>query len=237
MRKLPTVLPRCARNLTLTAGTLASLALLASLGVAGPGDDATPPRYDRDVRPLLSDHCFRCHDQDESKHRAKLRLDDPANTLADHDGNFPIVPGDPDASELLDRVGSDNPKHLMPPPSSNKKPLTADEQQLIRRWIASGAKYETHWSFVLPQRSALLDSSRLTHSSWCCNPIDRFVLAALERDGVAPGPDADRETLLRRLFEDLTGLPPTPEESDAFLADARPDAYERVVNRIFSKKP
>jgi uncharacterized protein DUF1553/uncharacterized protein DUF1549/cytochrome c len=225
----------------------AALALLSfalgarrATGARPPGDgadDATPPRYDRDVRPLLSDRCFRCHGQDESKRRAKLRLDDPADAFADHEGSLPIVPGDPDASELVDRIGSDDSKHRMPPPSSNKKPFTPDEQKLLRRWIAAGAKYETHWSFVPPRRPPLPDLGASPHTSWCRNPIDRFVLATLEQGHVAPGPDADKETLLRRLFEDLTGLPPTPEEIDAFLADARPDAYERAVDRLFSEEP
>jgi hypothetical protein len=238
---------RCAPGAAIAIATTLSVAAVAAIGRAddpAPGDgggpaapsgpDAAAVRYDRDVRPLLSDRCFKCHGRDESKRRAKLRLDDAANAVESHARGTPIVAGDPDASEVLDRIGSDDPKRLMPPPGSNKRPFAADEQALIRRWIEQGAKYEEHWAFVPPQRPP---PPEVKDAAWCRTPIDRFVLARLEREGVAPGPEAEPETQLRRLFLDLTGLPPTPEELDAFLADARPDAWERTVDRLFTEEP
>ena len=200
----------------------------------GAAHDAATIRYDRDVRPLLSDRCFKCHGRDESKRKAKLRLDDATNAGEAHARGTPIVPGDPDASELLERIASDDPKRLMPPPGSNKRPFHPEEQALLRRWIEQGAKYEEHWAFVAPRRPPLPE---VKEAAWCATPVDRFIVANLEREGVAPGPEAPPETQLRRLFLDLTGLPPTPEELDAFLADARPDAWERAVDRIFSEEP
>ena len=200
----------------------------------GAAHDAATIRYDRDVRSLLSDRCFKCHGRDESKRKAKLRLDDATNAGEAHARGTPIVPGDPDASELLERIASDDPKRLMPPPGSNKRPFHPEEQALLRRWIEQGAKYEEHWAFVAPRRPPLPE---VKEAAWCATPVDRFIVANLEREGVAPGPEAPPETQLRRLFLDLTGLPPTPEELDAFLADARPDAWERAVDRIFSEEP
>src|SRR5262245_44568851 len=200
---------------TAASGMVALLVCAALAAKAPPGDPPAPAdgdaivRYDRDVRPLLADRCFKCHGPDEKKRRAKLRLDEPESAFLDRDGARAIAPGDPDASELLDRVASDDSKRRMPPLNSNKKPLTPEEQQLLRRWIEGGARYEPHWSFTPPVRPT---PPAVDHESWCRTPIDRFVAAKLESEGIEPGPDADRASLLRRLFLDLTGLPPTPEE-------------------------
>jgi hypothetical protein len=200
--------------------------------VADPSNGAI--RYDRDIRPLLSDRCFKCHGPDPASRKGKLRLDvSDAATDPDRDA-VAIVPGDPDASEVWARLTSDDPEEQMPPPASGKKPLTDQERELIRRWIAQGAVYEPHWSFVPPVRPPIPE---VRDTGWCRGPIDRFVLARLESEGIAPAPEADPETLVRRVFLDLTGLPPTIEELDAYLADPSPDRYPSLVDRLLTQEP
>lgn len=193
-----------------------------------------PIRYDRDVRPILADRCFKCHGPDAAKREAELRLDSFEGATEDRGGYAAVVPGDPDSSELWLRVNHDSPLEAMPPLGSNKRALSADEKALLRRWIEEGARYEPHWSFAPPQRPPL---PAVQDEAWCRNPVDRFILAELEARGVGPSPDADPETRIRRVFLDLTGLPPTPEELDAFLGDARPDAYERWVHKLLTEEP
>ena len=224
---------------TAAAALFTGLSLIALASTLGAGEPASPSgpttiRYGRDIRPLLSDRCFRCHGPDGASRKAGLRLDERAAALAEREGVAAIVPGDPDASELVRRIGSSDPHELMPPPSSHKRPLDRDERELVRRWIAEGAPYEPHWAFVPPARPPL---PSVHDAAWPRNEIDRFVLARLEEQGLAPNPEADRATLLRRVFLDLTGLPPTPGELEAFLADERPDAYERLVARLLSEEP
>jgi len=211
---------------------LAGLALHAPAS-AGGGDRAAI-RYGRDIRPLLSDRCFRCHGPDSAKRQADLRLDERDSALAERDGLVAIAPGDPGSSELWRRVTSGDPDERMPPPPSHKRPLDAGELELVRHWIENGAQYEPHWAFVPPVRP---EPPEVRDASWARNEIDRFVLARLEADGIAPSPEADRSTLLRRVFLDLTGLPPTPEERAAFLADETPDAYDRMVQRLLHEEP
>ncbi len=207
--------------------------LAASGGAAG---DAAPPalRYDRDVRPILADRCFTCHGPDANKRRAQLRLDERDSATQAREGRVPIAPGDPAHSELVQRIRHADPAERMPPASSGKRALSDAEKALLERWVAEGAAYEPHWSFVPPRESALPE---VRDARWCRNPIDRFVLARLEEHALAPSPEADPATLIRRVFLDLTGLPPTPEELDAFLADARPDAYERWVDKLLGEEP
>ncbi len=195
-----------------------------------------PVRYSRDVRRLLSDRCFQCHGPDAAKREADLRLDDPSIATGARPGrsSIAIVPGDPGASELWRRVTSHDPDEVMPPPSANKRPLSDEEKDLLRRWIEQGAAYEPHWAFVPPTHHA---PPPVRDESWCRNEIDRFVLAAMESRRIVPSPEADRETLLRRVFIDLTGLPPTPQEAAAFAADSRPGAYERWVDRLLTAEP
>ena len=193
-------------------------------------DARAPVRYSRDIRPLLSDKCLRCHGPDEATREAKLRLDDRDSALA----SGAIVPGDARASELLARVTATDADDLMPPPSSHKKALTADEVALLERWIDEGAEYEPHWAFVTPRRP---DLPNVADTTWPRNAIDNFVLARLESERVAPSAPADAAQQLRRAFLDLTGLPPTPEELDAFLADLRPDAYERWIDKLLNEEP
>ena len=182
-----------------------------------------PVDFDRDVRPILSDRCFACHGPDDRRRMANLRLDTEEGLKA-------VAPGDPAQSRLLARISAANQPTRMPPPQTG--PGLAETQiATIRQWIEQGAKWERHWAFVPPQRPAL---PTVRAEKWVRNPIDRFVLARLEREGLKPSPEADRATLLRRLSFDLTGLPPTTAELDAFLADKSADAYEKQVDRLLA---
>ncbi|MFN7812003.1 MAG: DUF1549 domain-containing protein, partial [Planctomycetia bacterium] len=192
---------------------------------------AERPSYNRDIRPILSDNCFGCHGPDEHDRKAGLRLDVPQPATPAGDSGLPaIVPGRPDASELVARIVADDPDHIMPPPESNKK-LTAVQKDTLRRWIAAGAVYEPHWSYLPPVRPEV---PAVRNAAWPKNPIDRFILARLDAEGLAPAPEADRSTLVRRLALDLTGLPPTRAEAEEFLADESPDAYGRLVDRLLA---
>ncbi len=197
---------------------------LLSLVLTAAGAVAEPLRYSRDIRPILAEHCFACHGPDRAARKARLRLDVRDVAVA----REALVPGKPDDSKLVARIFSTDPDECMPPPKA-KKPLTAQQKDVLRRWVAAGAAYESHWAFVPPVRPQL---PAVRDRAWVRNPIDAFVLARLERHGLAPSPEADRTTLLRRLTLDLTGLPPSPREVDAFLADRSPDAYETVVARL-----
>ena len=216
----------------------AGSAVSAGAPSASIADDRGPPaetvRYDRDVRPILSDKCFLCHGPDPSTRTADLRLDLPDEATKPRDGAAAIVPGDPGRSLLWQRVNAADPDELMPPADSGKHALSADQKDTLRRWIEAGAAYEPHWSFLPPTRPAV---PAVGEARWAKNPIDAFVFHRLERAGLAPAPEADPATLLRRLFLDLTGLPPTPEELDAFLADASADAYERWVDKLLTEEP
>jgi hypothetical protein len=187
---------------------------------------AAPVEYNRDIRPILAENCFFCHGQDPNKRQGELRLDVRDAALA----SKAFVPGDAAASELIRRINSADADEQMPPPDSNRK-LTPDQKKLLEQWIAEGAEYQTHWAFVAPVRPAVPDVQR---GDWSGNPIDRFVLARLESAGLAPSPEANRASLIKRLAADLIGLPPTPDEVDAFTADPAPDAYERLVDRLLA---
>ena len=187
-----------------------------------------PPALDfnRDIRPVLAENCFYCHGQDANKRQAELRLD--LRDAAIEAGA--IVPNDVRSSELIKRINSDDPHNLMPPPKSNRR-LSAMQKKLLERWINEGAVYAPHWAYVTPRRP---DEPAVRRPEWVRNPIDRFVLAKLEAEGLAPSPEADRATLIKRLSIDLVGLPPTPEEVDAFVADPSPEAYDRLVDRLLA---
>jgi hypothetical protein len=182
--------------------------------------------YDRDVRPILADNCFPCHGPDSQTREAGLRLDLREDAIQAN----AVVPGNPRASALLRRVTATQSKQLMPPPSTGKK-LSDGQIETLRRWIAQGARYSPHWAFVNPVRPPLPE---VRQRGWVRNAIDQFVLARLEHEGLAPSPEADRATLIRRVTLDLIGLPPTPTEVAAFLADEAPDAYERLVDRLLA---
>jgi hypothetical protein len=199
-----------------------------------PGSDRPTVRYGRDIRPLLSDRCFTCHGPDAAKREANLRLDIREDATTARKDGIPIVPGDPERSEVWRRITSHNATDMMPPPAANKRPFTDEEKALLRQWIADGAVYEAHWAFVPPSKPEV---PSVSDESWAKNPIDRFTRSTMETAGLTPNREADRATLLRRIFLDLTGLPPTPEEIDAFLVDTAPDAYERWVDRLLTEEP
>jgi hypothetical protein len=189
-----------------------------------------PVEFNRDIRPILSDNCFQCHGPDKAKRKADLRLDTEDGALADLGEARAIVPGDPAKSEVYRRITTDKASERMPPPKSAHR-LTGLQIELLRRWIEQGAKWQKHWSFLPPQRPPL---PQVKNTAWPRNALDRFILDRLEREGLHPSREADRITLLRRVTLDLTGLPPTPAEVDAFLADRSPDAYQKVVDRLLS---
>jgi hypothetical protein len=187
-------------------------------------------RFNRDIRPIFSDKCYACHGPDKSNRKTKLRFDTEAGAKQDLGGHFAIAPGDTAKSELIRRITAANPGMRMPPVWSSYK-LTDGEIDLLRRWIEQGAKWEKHWAFIPPNR---LPPPEVKDRNWPRNPIDHFVLARLDREGLSPSPEADRERLVRRVTLDLTGLPPTPAEIDAFLSDKSPRAYEKVVDRLLA---
>ncbi len=207
------------------------LSLLVALLAARPASPAPPVDFGRDVRPILSDRCFSCHGPDESNRKAGLRLDTESGAKSIRGTKTPVIPGDPANSELLHRIAPDNPARRMPPPYSDRKPLSEKEIATLRAWIEQGAKWQSHWSFNAPVRPA---EPAVKNAVWVRNPVDRFILARLERENLAPSPETDKARLLRRVTFDLTGLPPTLPELDAFLADRSPDAYNKVVDRLLA---
>lgn len=207
--------------------------VLAFAGVAAPRERSAPKTVDfsRDVRAILSDNCFACHGPDEKERKAKLRLDQREDAFkATKSGDFAIVPGDPKKSKLIERITSTDEDEVMPPPKTKKK-LSKQQKDLLTRWIAEGAQWQSHWAFEAPKRPPLPE---VRDKRWVRNDIDRFVLARLEKEKLRPSPETDRATLVRRASLDLTGLPPTPEEVDAFLADRSPQAYDKVVDRLLN---
>jgi cytochrome c553 len=192
-------------------------ALLAALPAFGAKVD-----YNEDVRPILSENCFYCHGPDGNKRKAKLRLDVRADALA----HKAFVPGNPEASDLIQRLSSTDSDEVMPPPDSHRT-ITPAQKEILKRWIAEGAEYKEHWAYVTPVRPALPANGEK-------NPVDAFVVEKLAKVGLTLSPEAPKATLLRRILLDLTGLPPTPEETAAFLADQSPDAYEKQVDRLMA---
>jgi mono/diheme cytochrome c family protein len=184
--------------------------------------------FQRDIRPILSANCFKCHGPDDKNRREELRLDTRDGAFADRSGTYPFVPGKPAKSEVYRRITAAHAAKRMPPPKSGKT-LTQQQIELIRTWIEQGAAWSDHWAFVAPVRAP---QPMLRQAGWVRTPIDAFILARLEKEGLKPAPEADKVTLLRRLSLDLTGLPPTIKEVDAFLADAAADSYEKQVERL-----
>jgi mono/diheme cytochrome c family protein len=187
--------------------------------------------YNRDVRPILSNHCYACHGPDQAKRQAGLRLDKQEMALAalESDG-FAIVPGHSDQSKLIARVVSSDEAEVMPPPEAGRR-LKDAEIETLRKWVDQGAVWKGHWSYLKVERPPL---PPVSDPAWPRTPIDNFIMARLDREGLKPSPEADRATLIRRVSFDLTGLPPTIAEVDAFLADQSMGAYERVVDRLLS---
>jgi len=186
--------------------------------------------FKRDIRPILSNACFQCHGPDDKRRKGDLRLDTKEDAFKSIDGRHAFVAGKPEASEAFRRILTTDADDHMPPAKSGKQ-LTPKQIELIRKWIQQGAKWSEHWSFVAPERSPV---PAVKTPAWVRTPIDAFILSRLEREGLQPSVPADKTTLLRRLSLDLVGLPPTPEEMSAFLADSRPDAYERQVERLLA---
>ena len=188
--------------------------------------------YNLHVKPILSDRCFACHGPDKAKQQAGLRLDTPegAYEALAESGKKAIVPGDLAGSELFHRITTTDPDQVMPTPKSNLS-LNAEEKAMLLRWIEQGGEYKEHWSLIAP---IMPETPTVKNSQWVKNDIDRFVLAKQESRKLKPAPEADKATLLRRVSLDLTGLPPTPAEVDAFLTDTSPNAYEKVVNRLLN---
>jgi len=213
--------------------SILSAAAAACLGLAAAGTAAAEPALDfnRDIRPILSDRCFACHGPDAEDRQAGLRLDlREAATAALESGATAVVPGDAAASELMARITSTDPDAVMPPPHVGK-PITPGEAEILKRWIAAGAEYRGHWAFERVERPAV---PAVRDAAWAKTPLDRFILARLEAEGLTPNAEADRGTLARRVALDLTGLPPAPEAVDAFLADTAPDAYEKYVDGLLA---
>jgi mono/diheme cytochrome c family protein len=223
-------LHRSSRHVALIALLAASLAGMA----ASAADRSAKVDFARDVAPILSDNCFRCHGPDGATREAELRLDVPEGTqgpFAKREDYQIIVPGNLDDSVLIMRVTAEDDDSRMPPPKSNKK-LTAEQIDVLTRWVAQGAPWGKHWAYEKPKRAEV---PRARNSgAWPRNDVDRFILARLEEEGIEPSAPAEKHTLLRRAALDLTGLPPTPQELDAFIEDSSADAFEKQVDRLIA---
>lgn len=222
------IMPRFAGGLLLAAVAMAPASAGAAEGAAQSID------FSRDIKPILSNNCFFCHGPDEKQRKGGsdgLRLDLPEGATADLGGHAAIVPGKPEQSALVARVTSKDPNEVMPPAATGKK-LSAREIELLRKWVAQGAGYQRHWSYIKPVRPA---APAVQDAGWARNDIDRFILARLHREGLKPSPEADRYALVRRLALDLTGLPPTLADVDEFIKDADPRAYEKLVERLLAR--
>ncbi|MCA9096582.1 MAG: DUF1549 domain-containing protein, partial [Planctomycetaceae bacterium] len=184
--------------------------------------------YNRDIRPILFEYCFACHGADSAARKADLRLDqrDAAMEMG------AIVPGNVDESSLMQRVLSEEPEEIMPPPAT-KKTLSEKQKEILARWIREGAEYQAHWSFIAPVRPEI---PTVQNQAWIKNPIDAFILSRLEKEHLAPAPEADRRTLARRVSLDLTGLPPSPDLVESFVNDSNPDAYEKLVDTLLESE-
>jgi hypothetical protein len=210
------------------------VAVLLCRGLPVEGQTARTVDFNRDIRPILSNNCFQCHGPDAAQRKGGkngLRFDTPDGMFVDLGGYAAVVPGKPDESELVSRITSIDSTEAMPPKATGKK-LSAREIDLLQEWVRQGGKYTGHWSYVKAVRPPL---PAIKDSAWPRNEVDHFILARLEREGLKPSPEADRYALVRRVSLDLTGLPPTIEEVDAFVKDTDPKAYEKLVDRLLAK--
>lgn len=216
------------RSLVILIGTILVGGAILPLRAADKA--STPPGVDfnRDIRPIFSETCFKCHGPDANKRKADLRLDTREGAFTERKGHRPIVPGDPAKSEAWRRINTSDSDDKMPPTDSGIK-LTTEQIKLLGQWIKEGAPYKDHWSLIPPVSPPV---PKVKKANWAKNAIDHFILARLEQENLQPSPSADRATLLRRVTLDLTGLPPTPQEVRDFLADKSPSAYEKVVDRL-----
>jgi hypothetical protein len=213
---------------------LVASALLSALVDPLPAQEPSPRsiQFNRDIRPILSENCFQCHGPDAAHREADLRLDLREDAIGKREHGAAIAPGSAIDSQLIARITSTDPDLKMPPAESGRK-LTPEQTTLLQQWIEQGAQYEAHWSLVAPQPQAL---PAVKDRAWPRNPIDYFILAKLEQEGLTPSPEAKHETWLRRVTLDLTGLPPTPHDLHNFLADKSPQAHERVVDRLLASE-
>lgn len=203
-------------------------ALVPAIGIAQPAKSSV--EFNRDVRPILSNNCFACHGPDEKVRKGEMRLDTREGAI-----EAVVVPGKPDESELLKRLTTNDASELMPPAKTNKR-LTPREIEILKQWIKDGAPYATHWAYTKPIAPPVPTFSRDPKGiAWVRNPIDAFVYQRLANESLPPSIEADRTALIRRVSLDLTGLPPTPEEADAFVKDTAPDAYEKLVDRLLAQ--
>ncbi len=218
-------------NVQITMRSWPLIAALALIALTSSTPAADRIDFSRDIQPILADKCYHCHGFDVAERKANLRLDTHEGAfLPNKDGVAAIVPGNLQKSELVRRISSKDPDDVMPPPKAMRQ-LTAAQIELLRNWVQQGAPWGQHWSFVVPARPPL---PAVKDNGWCRNPIDHFVLNKLEAEGLHPSPEARKEKLIRRVTLDLTGLPPTLAEVDAFLADHSPGAYEKVVDRLLA---
>ena len=187
------------------------------------GDDV--PSFNKDIRPILSENCFLCHGQDPKHRGGELRLDIREEAVAFRNGIAAIVPGNPEKSEIIRRILTKDPDDVMPPPEAHMAAIPSKDIETLKRWIKAGAVYEPHWSFVAPKKSQVPAGT---------NPIDHFVNQRLTEENLKPSQVADPETLVRRVYLDLTGLPPSPADIDAYLADPAPDRWEKLMNRLMT---
>ena len=210
----------------------AATGVIAAFSSGAPVARAPKLDFNRDVRPILSEHCWQCHgaDQAQVKKARGLRLDSAAAATRDLGGYRAIVPKDLEHSRAWARITATD-DDRMPPVDSGVKPLDAREKSILKQWILEGAEYKGHWAFIPPTDPV---APTIKNPKWARNPIDRFVAAKLEQNGLKPEPEADRPTLIRRVALSLIGLAPTPTEVDAFLGDAKPGAYERMVDRYLA---
>jgi hypothetical protein len=215
------MLKACSLSLGLLVGVCCSVAA---------GADVSGIRFNRDIRPILSENCFACHGPDSGHRKAGLRLDRKDGLFDKREHGFAVTPGKPGDSLMIQHITASDPDQLMPPIKSGKK-LTDAQKRLLQTWVAQGADWEPLWSFVAPTRPAL---PAVQNEKWCRNSIDYFILARLEAEGLQPAPEADRRSLIRRVSFDLIGLPPSAQEVEEFVNDASPDAYEKVVDRLLA---
>lgn len=218
----------------ITLPALSKIAVLGGLLATVSLAKSAPLSFNRDVRPLLSDRCFQCHGPDEKKRQGDLRLDTFAGaTSKGKSGEVAILPGKPEESEMIKRILTHDADDAMPPAKAKKPAFAAKEIETLKQWIQSGAKYEGHWAFQPVANPPVPAAGK---DPWCRNEVDAFILDRLTQAHIKPSPEADRTTLLRRVYLDLVGLLPTPEETKAFVADAAPDAYERLVDRLLKNE-
>ena len=206
------------------------LTIIGLLLLAAPTWAQDAIQFNRDIRPILSENCYYCHGPDSARRKAGMRFDTEEGLFGVREDGAPVVKGQPAKSLLWQRIVSVDPSELMPPAKSNKK-LTAAQKETLRKWIEQGAPYQNHWSFVAPARAEV---PKTKNSDWAKTPIDAFILSKLESLGLKPGVETDRRSLIRRLSLDLIGLPPTPEEVEAFVKDADQKAYEKLVDRLLA---